>query len=117
MRVYIENMDPRTHAKAQTPASPIGCAGEHCRAELGAWRPVIDRSRCTGRMDCARVCPNGVFAVERMVDEDFAELGVLGKIRAIMNGRMTAYTPRADACRACGLCLVACTEKAITLIM
>ena len=27
----------------------------------------------------------------------------------------TAYTPNADDCRACGLCVVACPEDAITL--
>jgi ferredoxin len=33
-----------------------------------------------------------------------------------VHGKQTAYTTRADACRACGLCVVACPEKAITLV-
>jgi ferredoxin len=28
---------------------------------------------------------------------------------------VTAYTPNADDCRACGLCVVACPEQAIML--
>ena len=44
-----------------------------------------------------------------------AQLGGLGKIKSMAHGRKTAYTPNADACRACGLCVVACPEKAIAL--
>ncbi|MDH4249099.1 MAG: 4Fe-4S binding protein, partial [Deltaproteobacteria bacterium] len=29
--------------------------------------------------------------------------------------RRTAYTPHAQACKACGLCVTACPEHAITL--
>jgi NAD-dependent dihydropyrimidine dehydrogenase PreA subunit len=33
-----------------------------------------------------------------------------------VHGKQTAFTPRADACHACGLCVVACPEKAIALV-
>ncbi|MBU2655836.1 MULTISPECIES: 4Fe-4S binding protein [Acetobacteraceae] len=29
---------------------------------------------------------------------------------------MVAYTPHADQCRACGLCVKACPERAIQLV-
>ncbi|MBV8645185.1 MAG: 4Fe-4S binding protein, partial [Candidatus Eremiobacteraeota bacterium] len=32
------------------------------------------------------------------------------------HGMQTAYAPLADACKACGLCVVACPEDAITLV-
>lgn len=32
------------------------------------------------------------------------------------HGRKFAYTPRADGCRAYGLCVVACPEDAIRLV-
>jgi len=90
--------------------------GAECRATPGSSKPVVDRARCEGKRDCVDVCPEDVFEVRRMDDADFAALGVLGKLRSIAHGRKTAYTPNAEACRACGLCVVACPERAIRLV-
>ena len=89
---------------------------EQCRAEPGAFHPVIERGRCEGKRDCVEVCPHGVFEVRVIDDADFAALSPLGKLKSLVHGRKTAYTPRADACRACGLCVVACPEDAIRLM-
>ena len=89
--------------------------GSECKADRGAFRPVIDRTRCEGKRDCEAVCPYDVFEVGRMTDADFGALGVLGKLKSLAHGRKTAYTPRSEACRACGLCVVACPEHAIRL--
>ena len=86
-----------------------------CKAEPGRFKPVVDRSRCEGKKECAAVCPYDVFEVRRMDDADFATLSFLHKLKSRAHGRMTAYTPRADACRECGLCVAACPEKAIRL--
>lgn len=51
-----------------------------------------------------------------MDDEDFARLTLVGKIKATVHRRITAYTPGAPDCRACGLCVVACPERAIKLV-
>jgi NAD-dependent dihydropyrimidine dehydrogenase PreA subunit len=77
--------------------------------------PVIDRGKCEGKRECVEVCPYDVFEVRRIDDADFAKLSILGKLKSIAHRRQTAYTPRADACRACGLCVTACPEDAITL--
>jgi len=77
--------------------------------------PTIDRAKCEGKADCVAVCPYGVFEVGRIADDEFAQLGLLAKLKSVAHGRKTAHTPRADACHACGLCVVACPEKAITL--
>lgn len=90
--------------------------GEDCSAEPGTWQPVVNRGKCEGKRDCVQVCPWDVFEVRRMDDEDFAKLGVLGRLKSMAHRRQTAYTPRADACHACGLCVVACPEDAITLV-
>jgi NAD-dependent dihydropyrimidine dehydrogenase PreA subunit len=86
-----------------------------CRAEAGAFAPVVNRAKCEGKADCVRVCPYNVFEVRRIEESDFASLGVLGKLKSIAHGRKTAYTPQASACQACGKCVAACPEKAIRL--
>ena len=92
-----------------------GRPGERCRAPASTYQPVIDRNRCEGKADCAQVCPYGVFEVRRIDDADFQALSFLGRLKSRTHRRRTAYTPLADACRACGLCVGACPEKAITL--
>jgi 4Fe-4S ferredoxin len=97
---------------ARDPARP----GEACAAAPGAWRPVVDRARCEGKADCAAVCPYDVFEVGRISDGDYRALPFLGRLKVRAHGMKTALTPRADACRACGLCVVACPEDALTLV-
>jgi NAD-dependent dihydropyrimidine dehydrogenase PreA subunit len=101
--------------KARRAAKHPDRPGEDCRAEPGQWRPTVDRGRCEGKHDCVDVCPYDVFEVRRIDDDDFARLSLLGRLKSRAHGRKTAYTPLADQCRACGLCVVACPEKAITL--
>jgi 4Fe-4S ferredoxin len=84
--------------------------------EGGAYRPVVNRNACEGKRDCVEVCPYDVFEVRQIDDEDFSSLSFLGKLKSRAHGRLTAYTPHADLCQACGLCVVACPEKAITLV-
>jgi NAD-dependent dihydropyrimidine dehydrogenase PreA subunit len=105
----------RDPLKARRAAADPRRPGESCRAEPGRTVPVVDRGRCEGKSDCVAVCPYDVFEVRRMDDADFAALGFLARLKSRAHGRQTAYTPRAEACRACGLCVAACPEKAITL--
>jgi NAD-dependent dihydropyrimidine dehydrogenase PreA subunit len=109
-------MESFSNAKARKAANHPRRPGEKCRAEPGAFVPVVNRSRCEGKKDCVEVCPYGVFEVRRMDDEDFARLGPMAKLKAWAHQRQTAYTPNAAACQACGLCVVACPEKAIELL-
>jgi NAD-dependent dihydropyrimidine dehydrogenase PreA subunit len=102
--------------KARRAATNPNRPGENCRAEPGRFRPVVARNRCEGKHDCVDVCPYGVFEVRRMEDSDFAQLSAFEKFRSIVHGRKTSYTPNAEACQACGLCVVACPEKAIQLV-
>ena len=83
---------------------------------VGVLVPLVDRRRCEGKDDCVAVCPYDVFEVRRMDDADFARLSFIGRLKSRAHGRRTAYTPRADQCHACGLCVVACPEKAIALV-
>jgi NAD-dependent dihydropyrimidine dehydrogenase PreA subunit len=88
---------------------------DSCRAEPLTFAPVIDRSRCEGKAECVAVCPYDVFEVGRISDDDFRALSFLGRLKSRAHGKKTAYTPRADACLGCGLCVEACPESAIKL--
>ena len=90
---------------------PVG----ECKQLPGLFQPVINMKRCEGKGDCERVCPESVFEVRRIDDADYATLGFLNKLKVRVHGMKMAYTPNVDACLACGLCVAACPEKAITL--
>lgn len=104
------NRDKVQKAKAN-PKRP----GEDCRAPPGDYVPKVDRNRCEGKGDCTVVCPEGVFEVRTIEPPDFAKLSIVGKLKNIVHGRKTVYLPAIDQCRGCGLCVVACPEKAIEL--
>lgn len=107
---------PEAAAKAKRAATHPKRPGEDCKAAPGTYAPRINRAKCEGKSDCVDVCPYDVFEVRRIDDADYAALGLLAKLKSTAHGRKTAYTPNADACQACGLCVVACPEKAIELV-
>ncbi len=102
--------------KARRAAAHPERPGEQCKAEPGRWRPVVDRSRCEAKHDCVDVCPYGVFEVRRIEDGDYRALSFFSKLKVLAHGSKSAYTPKADACQACGLCVVACPEGALRLV-
>ncbi|MDX2168376.1 MAG: 4Fe-4S binding protein [Deltaproteobacteria bacterium] len=101
--------------KARRAAADPKRPGEACKAPAGSWAPRVDHARCEGKRDCIEVCPHDVFEVRRIDDADWAPLGWLARLKVFAHGYQTAYTPRADQCRACGLCVVACPEHAIQI--
>jgi NAD-dependent dihydropyrimidine dehydrogenase PreA subunit len=78
--------------------------------------PVVNQGRCEAKNDCVVVCPNDVFEVRRIDRSDFRRLNPLEQLKVVVHGSKTAYTPNADQCAACGLCVVACPERAIKLV-
>ncbi|GBQ25682.1 4Fe-4S ferredoxin [Acetobacter estunensis NRIC 0472] len=78
--------------------------------------PIVDFNRCEGKDACVAVCPYNVFEVRKIDRSDYRELSFVGKIKSHVHGGMVAYTPHADQCRACGLCVKACPERAIKLV-
>jgi NAD-dependent dihydropyrimidine dehydrogenase PreA subunit len=93
----------------------VPTSGDNCKQAPGVTAPLVSLKRCEGNGDCVEVCPENVFRVQRIEPEDYRGLNTLQKFKLRVHGMRIAYTPNADACRNCGLCVSACPERAITL--
>ena len=82
----------------------------------GAFIPVIDRNRCEGNGPCIDVCPYHVFEMFTLPKEERAKLSLKGKIKGFVHRWRQADVVLPELCKACGLCVSACPEHAITLI-
>jgi len=102
--------------KTKRAAAHPGRPGADCKADPGVFRPEVNARRCEGKGDCVVVCPYDVFEVGTMEEAMFRDQPWRVKLKLWAHGKQTAYTPNADACRACGLCVVACPEQAIRLV-
>lgn len=75
--------------------------------------PLVDRNRCEGKAECLAVCPNAVFEIRTLSAQERRALSIVGRLKAWVHGGQQAFTVRADACSACGLCISACPEGAL----
>ncbi len=88
---------------------------EDCKQEPGVFAPVVDRSRCEGKADCVVICPYEVFELGILPEQDRAGFGMVARLKGLLHGWKQSFAVNAEACRACGLCVAACPEKAIRL--
>jgi NAD-dependent dihydropyrimidine dehydrogenase PreA subunit len=77
--------------------------------------PTINPLRCEAKADCVAVCPYDVFEIRALTAEELASLPFFSRLKVRVHGGKQAFAVRADACHACGLCVSACPERAITL--
>lgn len=89
---------------------------KNCAQSPGSFRPLIDRNRCEGKAECVKVCPVSVFTVGTLPQELRTRLGLRGKLKGMAHRWQQALLVNPQACEACGLCVKACPEKAITLV-
>lgn len=87
-----------------------------CSKPPGYLVPAIDRNRCEGKGACKTVCPKGVFTIGKLSESDRAGLTMRGKVKGFVHGWKQALLTNAGACEACGQCVKACPESAITLV-
>lgn len=83
--------------------------------EAGRVVPVINQNKCEAKADCVRVCPYNVFEIRTLTPEERSGLSWAGRIKTWAHGNKQAFVTAPDACHACGLCVTACPERAITL--
>src|SRR5262249_51132455 len=89
---------------------------ERCDDEPGRTVPVINRNRCEGKSDCVEVCPYDVFELRVVTPQQRTELSWFARLKLVVHGGKQATVDAPDACHACGLCVRACPERAITLV-
>ncbi len=87
-----------------------------CRQAPGVMVPVIERNRCEGKAACVAVCPTNVFVIGVLPKEQRSALSLRGRLKGFGHGWKQAFTPNAAACEACGKCVEACPEEAISLV-
>ena len=88
----------------------------HCEPDPGRMVPHIDRNRCEGKADCVRVCPYELFTIIKLNSTQRSELPLLSRVRASVHGNKQATVVTPEDCHACGKCVAACPENAITLV-
>mgnify|MGYP001548905489 CR=1 FL=1 len=86
-----------------------------CKHEAGLFKPVVNRNRCEGKADCVTAYPYQVFTIGTLTPQERQGLSLIGRIKGYAHQWQQAFAINADACHACGLCVTACPEKAITL--
>jgi NAD-dependent dihydropyrimidine dehydrogenase PreA subunit len=88
---------------------------DNCKDEPGILMPVVNFNSCEGKGPCIDVCPYDVFEMQPISDDQYKELSFIGKLKTRVHGREKAVVVNADLCHSCGLCVMACPEKAIKL--
>src|ERR1700749_2944045 len=84
-RAVLTLMARRTAARVRRTVMP-GKSSASCKQEPGALRPLVELTRCEGKGDCVRVCPESVFEIRRIADVDYLRLGLLHRFKQRVHG-------------------------------
>lgn len=87
-----------------------------CKEESGTVKPIVDYNKCEAKGPCIEVCPYDVFEMQKISDQEFTKLSMIGKLKTKLHGREKAVVVNPQLCHSCGLCVTACPEKAIKLM-
>ncbi|QJW97486.1 4Fe-4S dicluster domain-containing protein [Frigoriglobus tundricola] len=86
-----------------------------CDETPGRLVPIVSAQRCENKGPCVQVCPYDVFEIRKLTPEERGGLSLLTRLKVWVHGGKQAFVVRPGECHACGLCVTACPEKAITL--
>lgn len=86
-----------------------------CDETGGNLMPIVNLNNCGAKEDCIAACPYDVFEMRPISKEDAVTLNFKGKLKALFF-KNKAYVVDPNLCHACGLCVLACPEKAIGLV-
>ena len=78
--------------------------------------PNVNFNQCEADGRCVQVCPNDVFEMQPILDEDRLKLSFIGKLKTRVHGNQKAYVVNPSECIGCGKCVKICPEHAIKLI-
>ena len=87
----------------------------NCDETGGKLMPSINFSNCGAKEDCIPACPYDVLEMRPITDEHRLTLNFKGKIKTFFKPNK-AYITDPKLCRACGICVQVCPEKAIKLV-
>jgi len=88
---------------------------DNCKETPGQLAPIVDFNKCEAKGPCIEECPYDVFEMQTITKEDYSKLGFLGKLKTRAHGNRKAYVVKPEQCHSCGICVIACPEKAIKL--
>ncbi|WP_202973895.1 4Fe-4S dicluster domain-containing protein [Fimbriiglobus ruber] len=86
-----------------------------CDEAPGRVVPLVNPKRCENKGPCVEACPYDVFEIRSLTPAERGALPLLTRLKVWAHGGKQAFVVRPDECHACGLCVTACPEKAITL--
>gem|GEM_PF-460356 len=88
---------------------------ESCDDQPGRIMPVVNMLRCETKGPCLEVCPYSVFEIRPLKKEEWDSLTWFPRMKIWFGGGRQSFVAQPDSCQACGICVTACPEKAITL--
>jgi 4Fe-4S ferredoxin len=86
-----------------------------CDEAPGRVVPFVNPQRCENKGPCVEACPYDVFEIRKLTPDERGALSLFTRLKVWVHGGKQAFVVRPDECHACGLCVTACPEKAITL--
>lgn len=78
--------------------------------------PKIGLNKCCGCGTCVSGCPQEVFEMRALTQEEQGQLNFIGKFKVKKTGNVRPFVVHEDNCIACGKCVNNCHERTIKLI-